>query len=71
MNQRSSRKYCGFRPLTSSIHLYTAAIERTPILVFTDSELTGSGTIEAINEDFVTINGIHYPRETSTFTFTE
>ena len=37
-------------PLTSDIQLYTAQMDRTPIVIFIGGELVGSGVIEEITE---------------------
>lgn len=59
----------GFMPLTSAIHLHTAALEERPILVFAGGELVGSGKIEKITENAVHINGERYLRANNTFAY--
>lgn len=62
--------------LTSNIHFYTAASDRTPVLVFQDVELIGSGVIDEIinvkdgeiTEDIIVIGGERYVRGSCTFT---
>lgn len=61
----------GFRELTSALHLYTAAAEQTPILVFQDGELIGSGPISEITDIAVVIREEYYVRSSCTFTYTE
>jgi hypothetical protein len=68
VDKRNIRKSIGFRPLTSELHLRTAAIEQTQILAFMGAELLGSGTIDEITEDYVKIRGEYYLRETCQFT---
>ncbi|WP_028609815.1 hypothetical protein [Paenibacillus harenae] len=72
------KRYNGFRTLTSSIHLFTAASERKPILVFQDDELIGSGIIDEIKknvthgeitEDIIIIQGERYLRGSCTFVY--
>ncbi|WP_342439324.1 hypothetical protein NSS79_10635 [Paenibacillus sp. FSL L8-0436] len=51
------------KPLTSNVQLYTAQIERVPIVVFV------SGVIEDITEVSVKIRGLHYMRAACTFKY--
>lgn len=37
----------GFRKLMTNLHIHTAVIEKTSVLVFQDIELIGSGAIDA------------------------
>lgn len=67
MNAKNIRKSNGFRPLTSELHLRTAAIENTPILALVGAELIGSGMIEEITEMAVKIRGEYYLRGTCRF----
>ncbi|GMK47638.1 hypothetical protein PghCCS26_47680 [Paenibacillus glycanilyticus] len=68
-----TKKYLGFRKLTSHLHFHTAMIERTVILAFQDAELIGSGRIEALNEgeeeDVVVIGGENYTKRNCTFVY--
>lgn len=57
-----TRKSCIMRPLTSDIHLYTAQMDRTPIVVFIVDGLFGSGKIEGITEN-MRVGGERYLRE--------
>ncbi|MCM3784331.1 hypothetical protein M3231_15210 [Neobacillus mesonae] len=57
------------RPLTSDIHFYTAKMERTPIVVFIERELVGSGVIEDISEASVKIKGERFMRGVCTFKY--
>lgn len=58
------------RPLTSDIQLYTAQLDRTPIVVFIDEEqLVGSGVIEDITEMSVAVKGERYMRGVCTFKY--
>ncbi|MDK8193134.1 hypothetical protein QP794_23890 [Paenibacillus sp. UMB7766-LJ446] len=57
------------RSLTSDIQLYTALIDRTPIVVFIGTELIGSGVIEDITEVSVAVKGERYMREICTFKY--
>jgi hypothetical protein len=57
------------RPLTSDIQLYTARMDRTPIVVFIDEELVGSGVIEDITEMSVAVKGERYMRGVCTFKY--
>lgn len=41
------------KPLTSDIHLYTAQMDRSPIVVFAAGELVGSGRIAEVTENSV------------------
>lgn len=60
-----------FSPLTSDIQLYTAQMERTPIVIFMGVVLIGSGLIENITETSVEIMGKKYLREDCTFKYFE
>lgn len=63
-NSRSIRAKSRFmRPLTSDIQLYTAQIDRTPIVVFIGAEFVGSGVIEVV------VKGGRYMREVCTFKY--
>ncbi|MCM3783172.1 hypothetical protein M3231_09310 [Neobacillus mesonae] len=57
------------RPLTSDIHFYTAKMERTPIVVFIERELVGSGVIEDITEASVKVKDTRYARGVYTFKY--
>lgn len=57
------------RPLTSDIQLYTAEMDRTPIVIFIGAELVGSGVIEDITEMSVAVKGEWYVREVCTFKY--
>lgn len=57
------------RPLTSDVHLYTAKMEQTPIVIFIGPELVGSGVIEDITEASIAIRGEHYFREVCIFKY--
>ncbi|MET3831630.1 hypothetical protein ABIC86_003096 [Paenibacillus sp. DS2363] len=57
------------RPLTSDIKLYTAQMDRTPIVVFIEVELVGSGVIEDITEMSVAVNVERYIRGVCTFKY--
>ncbi|MCM3038157.1 hypothetical protein M3201_00370 [Paenibacillus motobuensis] len=57
------------KPLTSDIHLYTAQMEQTPIVVFIAYELVGSGRIEGVTENSVMIGGERFLRELCTFKY--
>lgn len=57
------------RPLTSDIQLYTAQMNRTPIVVFIGAELVGSGVIEDITEMSVAVKGERYMRGVCTFKY--
>ncbi len=50
------------KPLTSNIHFYTAKMNATPIVIFVDQELVGSGVIEGITETSVKVKGERYMR---------
>ncbi|MGG6309806.1 hypothetical protein [Paenibacillus macerans] len=50
------------RPLTSDIHLFTAQMDRTPVVVFIGEELVGSGNIAEITENSVKIGDERYLR---------
>ncbi|WP_340030100.1 hypothetical protein MHB71_15380 [Paenibacillus sp. FSL H7-0940] len=41
---RTNKRF--MKPLTSDIQLYTAQLNRTPIVIFIGAELVGSGVIE-------------------------
>lgn len=57
-------------PLTSDIQLYTAQMDRTPIvIIFIGAELVGSGVIEDITEMSVAVKGERYVREVCTFKY--
>ncbi|UOK62866.1 hypothetical protein MT997_32835 [Paenibacillus sp. OVF10] len=56
-------------PLTSDIQLYTALMDRTPIVVFIGAELVGSGVIEDITELSVAVKGERYMRGVCTFKY--
>ncbi|WP_342480419.1 hypothetical protein NST07_25740 [Paenibacillus sp. FSL L8-0340] len=57
------------KPLTSNVQLYTAQIERLPIVVFVGNELKGSGIIEDITEVSVKVRGEYYVRAACTFKY--
>ncbi|GIO30761.1 MULTISPECIES: hypothetical protein [Paenibacillus] len=57
------------KPLTSSLHLYTAMTERAPIAVFIGNELVGAGRIAEVTEESVKIGGERYMREVCTFKY--
>lgn len=57
------------RPLTSGIQLYTAQLDRTPIVVFIGAELGGGGVIEDISEMSVAVKGERYMRGVCTFKY--
>ncbi|MCM3205628.1 hypothetical protein [Paenibacillus illinoisensis] len=57
------------RPLTSDIQLYTAQMDRTPIVIFIGAELVGSGVIEDITEMSVAVKGERYMRGVCTFKY--
>jgi len=69
MKHRYKYGHDGFMPLTSAIHLHTAALEERSILVFAGGELVGSGKIEAITENSVQIRGERYLRAGNTFAY--
>lgn len=50
------------KPLTADIHLYTAQMERTPVVVFVAGELVGCGKIAEITENSVKIGDDRYLR---------
>lgn len=62
-------KYKGFRRLSANVHLYTARVERKPVLVFIGDELIGSGVIAEITENDVKIKDEYYVREACTFVY--
>ncbi|MNW50712.1 hypothetical protein D3C74_281720 [compost metagenome] len=55
------------RQLTSDIHLYTAQMERTPVVVFVAGELVGSGKISEITENSVRVVDERYLRAVCEF----
>ena len=57
------------KPLTSNVHFYTAQLERAPIVIFVDNELTGAGVIEEITQDSVKVRGEYYFRDACTFKY--
>lgn len=57
------------KPLTSNVQLYTAQLERVPIVVFVDNELMCSGVIEDITSASVRVRGEYYMRDTCTFKY--
>ncbi|WP_379161321.1 hypothetical protein [Paenibacillus sp. sgz5001063] len=57
------------KPLTANVHLYTAQMERLPIVVFIGDELAGSGVIEDITEVSVKVRGEYYMRAACTFKY--
>lgn len=57
------------RPLTSDIQLYTAQMDRTPIVVFIAGELVGCGKIAEITENSVRIGDERYLRAVCTFKY--
>lgn len=56
-------------PFYEDVHFYTAQLERLPIAVFIDNELTGSGVIEDITNLTVKVRGEYYMRDTCTFKY--
>ncbi|MFD2703834.1 hypothetical protein ACFSVM_25725 [Paenibacillus shunpengii] len=63
------KKDRSMKPLTTDIHFYTAQMERTPIVVFINSELIGSGVIEDITEYTIKIKDERYARGVCTFKY--
>ncbi|OMF21907.1 hypothetical protein BK132_31525 [Paenibacillus sp. FSL H8-0259] len=57
------------KPLTSNVQLYTAQLERLPIVLFVANELVSSGVIEDITEVSVKVRGLHYMRAACTFRY--
>ncbi|MEK5178507.1 MULTISPECIES: hypothetical protein [Paenibacillus] len=57
------------KTLTSNVHFYTAQLERAPIVIFVDNELTGSGVIEEITDLSVKVRGEYYMRAACTFKY--
>lgn len=57
------------KPLTSNVHLYTAQMEREPIVIFIADELVGSGVIEEIADTSVKVRGEYYLRANCTFKY--
>lgn len=55
------------RILDSNLHLHTAAVEDSKILVFFGFELIGSGKIEGISDLSVQVKGVKYPKENCIF----
>ncbi len=58
-------------PLTSDIQLYTAQMDRTPIVIFIGLALVGNGLIENITETSVEVKGKPYMRDVCTFRYVE
>ncbi|GAA4854573.1 hypothetical protein GCM10023310_36860 [Paenibacillus vulneris] len=50
------------RELTSAIHLHTAALNRTPVVVYIGHEQIGSGVITKITDNSVKIGDDWYMR---------
>lgn len=59
------------KSLTADIHLYTAMLDQTPIVVFIADELIGSGKIEEITENSVKVGEARYLRKNCTFKYAE
>lgn len=57
------------KPLISDIQLYTAQMDRTPIIIFVGAELVRSGVIEDITVSSVAVKGERYVREVCTFKY--
>lgn len=57
------------QPLTTDIHLYTAQIDKTPVVVFIGHELVGSGVIEEITETSVKVKNEYYMRGVCEFKY--
>jgi hypothetical protein len=57
------------KPLVSNIQLYTAQMERLPIVVFVENELVGSGLIEGISDIAVKVRGKYHLRAMCTFKY--
>ncbi|KKO54527.1 hypothetical protein XI25_06755 [Paenibacillus sp. DMB20] len=57
------------KTLSSDIHLYTAKLDRSPIVVFVGGELIGAGRIEEITENSVKIGDKRYLRVSCTFKY--
>lgn len=55
------------KPLTSALHLYTAQMERSPVVVYVGDERVGSGQIAEITESSVKIGDERYMRQVCTF----
>ncbi|WP_160033241.1 hypothetical protein [Paenibacillus sp. An7] len=55
--------------LTSYIHLYTAQMDRTSIIIFIGAELVGSGVIEGITETSIKVKDEHYMRGVCEFRY--
>ncbi|MDU5946977.1 hypothetical protein [Paenibacillus macerans] len=57
------------RTLTADIHFYTAKMNQTPIVVFIDGELIGSGRIKEITKVSVKIGDDMFLRAVCTFKY--
>lgn len=55
--------------LSSDIHLFTAQMDKTPIVIFIDQELVGSGVIEGITETSVKVKDEYYMRGVCEFRY--
>lgn len=64
--KRSSRF---MRFLTSDIHLHTAKMDGTPIVIFIGQELVGSGKIAEITKDSIKVGNDRYLRSVCTFKY--
>jgi len=69
MKHNYKYEHADFMPLTSAIHLHTAALEERPILIFAGGELVGSGMIEKITDFSVQVKGERYLRDGNTFAY--
>lgn len=78
IKKKLSSRHLGFRKLMNNLHIHTAVIEKTPVLVFQDIELIGSGAIDAfkeitvddgVKEEIVFIGGERYLKRNCTLVY--
>lgn len=76
--KKLNTRHLGFRKLMTNLHIHTAVIEKTSVLVFQDIELIGSGAIDAfkvitvdngVREEIVFIDGERYFKRNCTLVY--
>ncbi|QNK54539.1 hypothetical protein [Paenibacillus sp. PAMC21692] len=66
-----SKRYAGFRTLTSPLHFHTAAIDGTVILAFQDGELIGSGRVSDVGPETLRIGNERFIIANCTFAYAD
>lgn len=67
--ERTTQMSRFMKPLTSNVQLYTAQLERSPIVIFIADELVGSGIIEDITDASVKVPDEYFMRAACMFKY--